>query len=170
VPFGITIAYTSRHRQSRRRTPTATASSSTRCSAARSARLAAPLIPARYWCSAAWAYDNGSDVHAFLSRNFTVANNTVFNNYLDLLNPATARGESSNGGSQNVTCDNKYCGRRAGFRSSRQQPAYHQLPCWSVPRRWDLDQEHRLRRTCEIGPDLRRRPRDELHRRQSAID
>ncbi len=50
------------------------------------------------------AYNNGGGgVHIFLSQNVTVANNTTYNNYLDMLNPGTARGELSNGGSQNIT-------------------------------------------------------------------
>lgn len=50
------------------------------------------------------AYNNGGGgIHIFLSKNVTVANNTVYNNYTDLLNPATARGELSQGGSQNIT-------------------------------------------------------------------
>jgi parallel beta-helix repeat protein len=50
------------------------------------------------------AYNNGgSGIGVFMSKNVTVANNTVYNNYLDPLNPGTARGELSQGGSQNVT-------------------------------------------------------------------
>jgi parallel beta-helix repeat protein len=50
------------------------------------------------------AYNNGGGgVHVFLSQNVTVANNTVYNNYQDLLNPSTARGELSNLGSSNIT-------------------------------------------------------------------
>jgi hypothetical protein len=50
------------------------------------------------------SYNNGGGgIHVFLSNNVTVINNTVYNNYLDTLNPGTARGELSNGGSQNIT-------------------------------------------------------------------
>jgi hypothetical protein len=50
------------------------------------------------------AYDNGGGgIHVFLSENVIVASNTGYNNYLDSLNPGTARGELSNGGSQNIT-------------------------------------------------------------------
>jgi parallel beta-helix repeat protein len=50
------------------------------------------------------AYNNGGGgVHVFLSQNVTVANNTVYNNYLDVYNPGTARGELSNLGSSNIT-------------------------------------------------------------------
>jgi parallel beta-helix repeat protein len=50
------------------------------------------------------AYDNGGGgIHVFLSENVTVADNTVYNNFLDPLNPGTLRGELSNGGSKNVT-------------------------------------------------------------------
>jgi parallel beta-helix repeat protein len=50
------------------------------------------------------AYNNGgSGISVYLSKNVTIANNTVYNNYLDPLNPGTARGELSQGGSQNVT-------------------------------------------------------------------
>jgi parallel beta-helix repeat protein len=49
------------------------------------------------------SYNNGGGgIHVFLSKNVTVANNTVYNNYLDTLNPGTARGELSNGGSQKI--------------------------------------------------------------------
>jgi parallel beta-helix repeat protein len=49
------------------------------------------------------AYRNGGGgIHVFLSANVTVANNTVYRNYLDLLNPATSRGELSNGASTGV--------------------------------------------------------------------
>jgi parallel beta-helix repeat protein len=49
------------------------------------------------------AYNNGGGgIHVFISQNVTVANNTVYNNYLDSLNPGTARGELSNGGSSNI--------------------------------------------------------------------
>jgi parallel beta-helix repeat protein len=50
------------------------------------------------------AYGNGGGgIHVFLSKNVTVAGNTVYNNYLDTLNPGTARGELSSGGSQDIT-------------------------------------------------------------------
>jgi hypothetical protein len=50
------------------------------------------------------SYNNGgSGVSVFLSKNVTVANNTVYNDYLDPANPATARGELSGGDSQNIT-------------------------------------------------------------------
>jgi parallel beta-helix repeat protein len=50
------------------------------------------------------AYGNGGGgIHVFLSQNVTVANNTVYNNYRDVLNPGTPRGELSNGGSENIT-------------------------------------------------------------------
>ena len=53
------------------------------------------------------AYNNGGrGVHVFLSKNVTVANNTVYNNMLDLYNSSTLRGELSNGGSQNITWRN----------------------------------------------------------------
>jgi hypothetical protein len=46
------------------------------------------------------AYRNGGGgVHVFMSQNVMVANNTCYDNYTDLLNPGTARGELSNGGS-----------------------------------------------------------------------
>jgi hypothetical protein len=49
------------------------------------------------------AYRNGGGgVHVFLSRDVTIANNTVYRNYLDPLNPGTARGELSNGGSSST--------------------------------------------------------------------
>jgi parallel beta-helix repeat protein len=50
------------------------------------------------------SYNNGGGgIHVFLSENVTVANNTVYNNYLDPQNNGTARGELSNGGSANIT-------------------------------------------------------------------
>jgi parallel beta-helix repeat protein len=50
------------------------------------------------------SYNNGGGgIHVFLSQNVTVANNTVYNNYLDQENPGTARGELSNGGSKKIT-------------------------------------------------------------------
>jgi parallel beta-helix repeat protein len=50
------------------------------------------------------AYNNGGGgIHVFLSKNVTVANNTAYNNYLDTQNPGQARGDLSNGGSQNIT-------------------------------------------------------------------
>ncbi len=49
------------------------------------------------------SYNNGGGgVHVFLSENVTIANNTAYNNYLDTLNPGTARGELSNGASANI--------------------------------------------------------------------
>jgi parallel beta-helix repeat protein len=49
------------------------------------------------------AYNNGGGgIHVFLSRGVVVANNTVFNNYLDKQNPATPRGELSNVGSDDT--------------------------------------------------------------------
>jgi parallel beta-helix repeat protein len=50
------------------------------------------------------SYNNGGGgIHVFLSSDVTVANNTVYNNYRDQLNPAKMRGELSNGGSKNIT-------------------------------------------------------------------
>jgi parallel beta-helix repeat protein len=50
------------------------------------------------------AYNNGGGgIHIFLSQNVTVANNTVYSNYRDLLNPGKPRGELSNVGSANTT-------------------------------------------------------------------
>lgn len=46
--------------------------------------------------------NGGSGIHVFLSKNVFVYNNTVYNNYRDPLNPGTARGDLSNGGSENV--------------------------------------------------------------------
>jgi parallel beta-helix repeat protein len=49
------------------------------------------------------SYNNGgAGIHVFLSKNVTVANNTVYNNNLDTLNPGTPRGELSNLGSASV--------------------------------------------------------------------
>lgn len=47
-------------------------------------------------------HNGGGGIHVFLSKNVTVANNTVYDNYRDLLDPATVRGELSNLGSTNV--------------------------------------------------------------------
>jgi parallel beta-helix repeat protein len=50
------------------------------------------------------SYNNGGGgIHLFLSKNVTVANNTVYNNYTDTRNDGTARGDLSSGGSQNIT-------------------------------------------------------------------
>jgi hypothetical protein len=50
------------------------------------------------------SYNNGgAGISVFLSKDVTIANNTTYNNYLDEANPATLRGELSNGGSSNTT-------------------------------------------------------------------
>ena len=53
------------------------------------------------------AYNNGGrGVQVFLSKNVTVASNTVYNNMLDIYNTSMLRGELSNGGSQNIVWRN----------------------------------------------------------------
>jgi parallel beta-helix repeat protein len=65
--------------------------------------LSSPAYPGNILILGNVSYQNGGGgIHIVTSQNVTVANNTVYNNYLDPLNPGTARGELSNQGSANV--------------------------------------------------------------------
>jgi parallel beta-helix repeat protein len=75
------------------------------------------------------AFNNGGGgVHIFLSSNVTVANNTVYKNYQDLLNPATSRGELSNVGSANINWINNI-----GFAVTGNGVLANASPCVSFP-------------------------------------
>ena len=50
--------------------------------------------------------NGGAGIRVFLSENVVIINNTAYDNDLDTLNPGTARGELSNGGSCGVTWKN----------------------------------------------------------------
>jgi parallel beta-helix repeat protein len=61
------------------------------------------------------SYNNGGGgIHVFLSKNVVVTNNTVFNNYRDVRNPAKHRGELSNIGSFNTEWLNNIAIARPG--------------------------------------------------------
>jgi parallel beta-helix repeat protein len=75
------------------------------------------------------AYNNGgAGVHVFLSSNVTIANNTVYKNYQDPLNPGTLRGEINNAGSGNINWINNI-----GYAVAVQGVPAGASPCVSYP-------------------------------------
>jgi parallel beta-helix repeat protein len=75
------------------------------------------------------AFNNGGGgVHVFLSSNVTIANNTVYLNYQDTQNPGTARGELSNGGSENINWVNNIA-----FAVPGQGVLQYASPCVTFP-------------------------------------